>query len=90
MNKNALLKLAIASILTAFALQPLAYGKASDPAALIKAGRQNLAKQTSDGIAAAHKNFSDAVKLAPKLRDRLAAADWTGDGLRPRHTHGGR
>ena len=65
MNKNALLKLAIASILPAFALQPLAYGKASDPAALIKAGRQNLAKQTSDGIAAAHKNFSDAVKLAP-------------------------
>jgi hypothetical protein len=65
MNKNTLLKLAIASILPAFVLQPLAYGKASDPAALIKAGRQHLAKQTSDGIAAAHKNFSDAVKLAP-------------------------
>ena len=30
MNKNALLKLAIASIMPAFALQPLAYGKASD------------------------------------------------------------
>lgn len=35
------------------------------PAAQIAEGRRNLAKQTSDGILAAHRNFDNALKVAP-------------------------
>lgn len=38
---------------------------ASNAPSLISQGRKNLAKQTSAGILAAHKNFSDALRVAP-------------------------
>jgi hypothetical protein len=58
-------KLALAPILAASVFSQHAVAKSIDPAPLLKSGRQNLAKQTSDGIAAAHQNFSSALKAAP-------------------------
>ena len=38
---------------------------AADAASLVKAGRADLAKQTSRGIHDAHKKFTEALKVSP-------------------------
>lgn len=64
-NKNMFRKFAYTLLLFTWALPYSAYPASKDPAPLIKSGRQNLALQSSQGIAAAHKNFTDALKAAP-------------------------
>ena len=58
-------KVVFTILLAISAFSPSAYSASVDPAPLIKSGRQNLARQASEGIAAAHKNFTDALKAAP-------------------------
>jgi streptogramin lyase len=52
-------------LISSVALPPSVLAQSNNPSRQIQEGRKNLAKQTSEGILAAHTNFSNALRAAP-------------------------